>query len=163
MKFIHILYLLSLSLLLTTRTFAQDVKELNISGKVIDKDNEPLLGVSIYIKNQPSIGTATNIDGKFSIKVNYGDKVVFTYLGYDPTEYIAVESKKDLIITLDENSQSLDELVVVGLGNVQRKISSVGAISTVSTKDIQTPAPSIGNLLGGRVAGVISLQSSSLP
>src|SRR5690606_21551608 len=102
-------------------------------------------------------------DGKFTIKVIYGDRLVFSFVGYEPVEHVAVESNSALAMQLTEKSAALDEVVVVGLGASQRKISSVGAITTVSVKELQSPAPSIANLLGGRAAGVISMQSSGEP
>lgn len=163
MKIIQIICVMSFYVLFTTTVFAQQVKEFTISGTVLDKNKESIPGVSIYIKDKPSKGTSSDNDGNFSLKVSYGDKVVFTFMGYDPAEYVAIEPSKGLTITLLESSKSLDEVVVVGLGNVQRKISSVGAITTINAKDLQSPAPSITNLLGGRAAGVISLQSSGEP
>lgn len=164
MKIKQILYILSIFFLFSMTGFAQDtVKEFTVSGTVVDKDNLTMPGVSVYIKDDPGRGTSTDNDGKFSLKVKYGDKVVFTFIGFTTQEYIALEPKTDLSITLTEDNNTLDEVVIVGLGDVQRKISSVGAITTVDTKAIQTPAPSISNLLGGRAAGVISLQNSGEP
>lgn len=163
MKIIQILYLMSFCFLLTTKTLAQQVKEFTIAGTVVDERKESIPGVSIYIKDKPSIGVSTNNNGNFSLKVSYGDKVVFTFIGCDPVEYVAIEPTVDLTITLLEKSASIDEVVIVGLGNVQRKISSVGAITAINIKDLQSPAPSMANLLGGRAAGVISMQSSGEP
>ena len=162
MKFIHIMCILSLCLLFNT-TFAQTDKELTIAGTVVDKENKPIPSVSVYIKDKPSVGTSTDNDGKFSIKTVYGDKVAFSYIGFNPVEHVAVKSTTNLTISLDENANMIDEVIIVGLGNVQRKISSVGAITTVDVKDLQSPAPSIANLLGGRAAGVISRLGSGEP
>ena len=163
MKIKQILYLMSFCLLLSATTFAQQVQEFTVSGTVVDKDKLSMPGVSVYIKDKPSKGTTTDNDGNFKLKVVYGDKMIFSFIGFKPSEHVAIEPKTDLTVTLLEDNNSLDEVVVVALGNVQRKISSVGAITTVSTKDIQSPSPSISNLLGGRAAGVISLQSSGEP
>lgn len=162
MKFIQIICMLSLCLSLST-TVAQQGKELTISGTVVDKESKPIPSVSVYVKDKPSIGTSTNGEGKFSIKAVYGDKIIFSYVGFDPAEHLAVESSKSLTIRLLENSKTIDEVIIVGLGNVQRKISSVGAITTVDVRDLQSPAPSIANLLGGRAAGVISRLGSGEP
>jgi len=162
MKVIHIIILL-LTVCFTVPVVAQQGKELSIAGTVVDKQNKPLSNVSIYVKDKPSIGSSTNNAGKFNIKAVYGDKIVFSFVGYLTQEYVAIENKSDLVITLDEDNSSIDEVVVVGLGNVQRKISSVGAITTVDVKDLQSPAPSITNLLGGRAAGVVSMQTSGEP
>lgn len=162
MKFIQIMCMLSLCFVIPT-TYAQQVKELTLSGTVLDKDSNPVSGVSVYIKDKPSIGTSTNTQGKFSIKASYGDKVAFSNVGYEPYEHLAVESSNNLLINLADNATNVDEVIVVGLGNVQRKISSVGAITTVDVKDLQAPSPSIANLLGGRAAGVISRLGSGEP
>src|SRR5690606_9071434 len=77
--------------------------------------------------------------------------------------HVALVVKSDIIMVLTEQSGTLDEDVVVGLGAQQRKIRSVGAITTLDVRDLQTPAASIANLLGGRAAGVISMQSSGEP
>lgn len=163
MKIKQILYLMSFCLLLSATTFAQQVQEFTVSGTVVDKDKLSMPGVSVYIKDKPSKGTTTDNNGNFKLKVVYGDKMIFSFIGFKPSEHVAIEPQTDLTVTLLEDNNSLDEVVVVALGNVQRKISSVGAITTVSTKDIQSPSPSISNLLGGRAAGVISLQSSGEP
>lgn len=162
MRIIHILCLLPLCLWITA-TSAQQTQELTIAGTVVNEAGEPLSAVSIYIKDKAAAGTSTNADGTFSINVTYGDRLVFTYVGYEPFEHVAIESTKDLSIALTNKSEALDEVVVVGLGAKQRKISSVGAITTVDPKDLQSPAPSIANLLGGRAAGVISMQTSGEP
>lgn len=162
MKIIHILCLLPLCFVLSV-TNAQQTKELTIAGTVIDEDREPISNVSIYVKDKATAGTSSNSDGKFSIKVAYGDRLVFSFIGFESKEHLAIEANGSLTVQLIEESSALDEVVVVGLGASQRKISSVGAITSVDVKDLQTPSPSIANLLGGRAAGVISMQSSGEP
>lgn len=162
-KTFRILCLLSLCLSLTT-LHAQETKQLlTIAGIVTDEKGEAIPAVSVYIKDKPTAGTSTNNEGKFSIQVAYGDKVAFSYVGFKNAEHVAVETRKNLTIVLKDNNEALEEVMVVGLGNVQRKISSVGAITTVDVKDLQSPAPSIANLLGGRAAGVISRLGSGEP
>jgi TonB-linked SusC/RagA family outer membrane protein len=162
MRFIHILCLLPLYLWLTV-TFAQQTQELTIAGTVVNEEGEPMTNISIYVKDKANIGTSTDGEGKFSIKAAIGDKIVFTSVGYEPVEYVAVKSIDNLSMSLTEKTAAIDEVVVVGLGATQRKISSVGAITTVDPKDLQSPSPSIANLLGGRAAGVISMQASGEP
>ncbi|MDR2283140.1 MAG: TonB-dependent receptor [Sphingobacterium sp.] len=162
MKIIHILCLLPLCFWLSG-AYAQQAEELTVAGIVVNETGEPLTNVSIYIKDKPTGGTSTGNDGKFTIKPVYGDRLVFSYVGYETLEHLAVASSANLVIKLTNKSASLDEVVVVGLGTQQRKISSVGAITTVDVKDLQSPSPSIANLLGGRAAGVISMQTSGEP
>jgi len=161
MKIIQILCMLPL--LWLTTAFAQQTKEVTIAGTAVNENGEPLSSVSIYVKDKPTAGTSTDNDGKFSINAIYGDRIVFSYVGYEPVEHLAIETNINLTISFTQKSDAIEEVVVVGLGAAQRKISSVGAITTVDVKDLQSPAPSIANLLGGRAAGVISLQSSGEP
>src|SRR5690606_19730064 len=88
--------------------------------------------------------------------------LVFKHVGYKDIEYLATEALDTLKIRFLEKAEEIDEIVVVGLGQ-QRKISNVAAVTSVDVKTLQTPAVSIANLLGGRAAGVISLQGSGEP
>jgi len=143
--------------------FAQQGEEVRIAGTVLDEFGEALPGVSVYIKDRPTAGTSTDVEGKFSITVAYGDRLVFTFVGYDPIEHVSVRSTDNLVMQFSEMGVGLEEFVVVGLGATERKISSVGAISSVDVGDLQVPARSVANLLGGRAAGIISLQNSGEP
>jgi TonB-linked SusC/RagA family outer membrane protein len=132
-----------------------------VEGTVYDETAAPFEGVTAYIKDKVTLGTSTSPEGKFSIKVSRGDVIVFSFVGYEKVEYLVTEEKKDVEIRLTEANQ-LDEVIVVGLGS-QRKISSVAAVSTIDAKELQVPAPSIANMLGGRMAGIITMQSSGEP
>lgn len=162
MKFIYVLCIIPLCLWITV-SFGQQTEELTIAGTVVNETGEPINKASIYVKDKPTGATATDDQGKFSIKAVYGDRLVFTYVGYETVEHLVVASTADLIIELSDKNVEVEEVVVVGLGAQQRKISSVGAITTVDVKQLQSPAPSMANLLGGRAAGVISMQSSGEP
>ena len=134
----------------------------NMGGTVYDEFGETLPGVSIYQKAQAMVGTATDSDGKFTIKASRGDVLVFTFLGYENQEYL-VESQNDKIsVTMIPTATQIEELIVTALGT-QRKISVVGAISSLDVKDLQTPATSIANMLGGRIAGMITVLGSGEP
>lgn len=142
--------------------YAQN-NNLTLKGVVEDESGESLIGVTIFLKDRPGTGWITDIDGKFSIEANVGDVLVFSYVGYDKLEYPVKEAKSDLTITLVQTTSELEEIVVMGMGSTQRRISVVGAVTTVNVNDIQTPATSINNMLGGRIPGVISLQTSGEP
>ncbi|MDR1172713.1 MAG: TonB-dependent receptor [Bacteroidales bacterium] len=141
----------------------QQPSAFNMGGTVYDETGETLPGVSVFIKNKISIGTATDMNGKFSIKAQRGDMIVFHFIGYADVEFLVTEQKQDIEIRFTESAQQLEEVVVTGLGQTQRRISSVAAIATVDVKELQQPVASVANLLGGRVAGVVSLQSSGEP
>ncbi len=133
----------------------------NMGGVVSDEEG-PLVGVSVYLKGKTSVGTTTNIDGVFSIKASKGDVIVFTFLGYNTVEYLVDKEDKNIKVLITPTSSELEEVVVTALGT-QRKISVVGAITSVDVADLQTPATSLSNMLGGRVPGMITMQSSGEP
>jgi TonB-linked SusC/RagA family outer membrane protein len=133
-----------------------------IEGTVYDETGAPFEGVTLYVKEKVTLGALTSAGGKFSVKVSRGDVIVFTFMGYEKVEYLVTEEKKDLEIRLALSAQQMDEVIVVGMGT-QRKISAVAAVTSVDPKDLQVPAPSITNMLGGRVAGIITMQSSGEP
>jgi len=141
---------------------AQQSKTFRMEGTVADDMGEVLVGVSIFHKNKVTIGTTTDENGKFSIKAQRGDVLVFSYIGFDQVEYLVTEEKLDLKITLSETTSKLDEVVVTALGK-QRKISSLAAVTQVDVGTLQTPTTSVANLLGGRTAGIISMMSSGEP
>lgn len=144
-------------------TFAQQSSnELTISGVVMDEFKQTLPGVAIYLKDRPGTGWITNENGEFSIKARRGDILVFTFLGYSPFEHVIVQPEARLTINLEPLATMLEETVVVGMGT-QRKVSVVGAITSVDVTELQTPATSLSNVLGGRVPGIITMQTSGEP
>jgi TonB-linked SusC/RagA family outer membrane protein len=158
----HKIYCVLIFVLICLSAPAQQKNDYLIEGIVYDETGAPFEGVTLYLKDKVTLGTLSNSEGKFSIKVSRGNTIVFSFVGYENVEYLVTEEKKDLEIRLAVSAQQMDEVVVVGMGT-QRKISAVGAISTVNAKDLQVPAPSITNMLGGRVAGIISMQYSGEP
>ena len=133
-----------------------------VTGTIYDELNDPFPGVVIQPKDRPGVGISTDIDGNFSIKVQKKDVLVISCLGYATQEIDADEVSGPLSITMTPASTMLDEAVVVGLGT-QRKISVVGAVTSVNVDQLQTPATNLQNMLGGRVPGVISIQKSGEP
>ena len=158
-----ILFILSFLMLSFGHIWAQDVQkktEYTVSGTVTD-GKDPLPGVFISILDKPGGGTVTNIDGKFEIKAEQGDKLIFSYVGFQKQQYVVIGDKQDLEIKLVTNNK-IDEVVVTALGT-QRKISTLAAVTSIDAKDLQRPTTSVSNLLGGRVAGVITSLASGEP
>ena len=152
--------LLLIGILLTSSftMFAQQT----VKGVVKEKTTgEPLPGVSVVVKGTTR-GTQTDFDGNFTIdKVNTGDVLVFRYLGFSDKE-ITIGTNFNLTVELDESSEQLDEIVVVGYGTTTVK-DATGSVEAITTKDftkgnIVTPE----NLLSGRVAGV-NITTSGAP
>lgn len=134
----------------------------NMGGTVYDENGETLPGVSIFLKAQAMIGTVTDIDGVFSIRASKGDVLVFSYVGYENLEYLVDAENKNIEINMIPSAIEMEEVVVTALGT-QRKISVVGAITSVDVEELQTPATNIANMLGGRVAGMITVLDSGEP
>ena len=134
-----------------------------ITGEVVDKaTGEPLIGVTVIDKSNPSIGTATDFDGKFDLKVNSSDAViVFSYVGYTTLEMRAADVSGT--ITLEETSTLLNEVVVVGYGT-QKKVNLSGAVSTVNGDALSNrPTSDALSALQGQVPGLQVLRSSGEP
>jgi TonB-linked SusC/RagA family outer membrane protein len=158
-KLLLLLFLLALG---TLSLPAQKATSFVMKGIVVDEAGEPFEGVTIYVKDKISIGTQSDSKGMFSIKAVKGDVIVFEFLGLARVEYMVMEEDQKMRIELKEQAEQMEEIVVTALGS-QRKVSNVGAISTVDASQLQVPAPSVANLLGGKVAGVITMQTSGEP
>lgn len=130
--------------------FAQNV---DVTGTVTDETGEPLIGVTVMVAGS-SNGTATDLDGNYSLKnVPSKGKLTFSYIGYD-TKAEDVKGRTKINVTMMEDSQSLDELVVVGYGQIKRS-DLTGAVSTVSTEQINAKgSASVLESLQGSVPGV---------
>ena len=154
------LLLLTMVMILTLPgvSFAQN---LIVQGRVTDKQNEPLTGVSVRIKDK-SIGTITDIDGNFVLSdVPQGSTLVFLMLGFTSKEVHVTSSKMDVV--MEEDEEMLDEIVVIGYGQ-QRKVTLTGAVSNVTGKDLlKSPTVSLGNALSGKLPGLQSVQYSGVP
>lgn len=154
------LFVLSLFMFLicTVNTYAQS----NVRGSVKDSKGESLIGVNVTVKGTGQ-GAITDGNGEFNISVANRNAVLeFSYVGFKPQE-IALQGKTMLTVTMIEDSELLDEVVVVGYG-IQKKTSITGAVSTLSdTELIKAPVVGVTNVLGARVAGVTMLQQSGQP
>lgn len=143
--------LLFLFLLLPFGALAQST----LSGVVLDsKTSQPLPGVNVIVQGANS-STTTDFDGKFQVGgLKSGDKVVFSFVGYN-SQTITFSGQKSVNITLEESANQLQEVVVqVGYGTVKKK-DATGSVSTLTTKDFNKGANvTAENLLNGRIAGV---------
>ena len=154
---------IGLILCLCVTALAQNGTKYIITGTVFDENSKTMPGVTIYLRDQVGVGTISDNDGKFSLKTTRGDMIIFSFIGYKKSEYLVTKEIKNLNIKMEPSSEKIDDVVVVGLGSTQSKISNVASISSVDVDQLQQPVSSVANLLGGRVAGVISMQSSGEP
>ena len=135
----------------------------NIRGRVIDEKNEGVPGATIRVKGSTS-AVITDPNGYFEIKnVKADDIIQVAFIGYAPQE-VRVNLKTEMLIQIIAEAGSLNEVVVSGFGQTQRKISVTAAISTVQTKELkQSPVSNLSNALAGRLPGLTTIQSSGIP
>ncbi|MDR1666996.1 MAG: TonB-dependent receptor [Bacteroidales bacterium] len=138
-------------------------RNLTVSGVVYDENDETMPGVTVYLKDRTGLGTSTDINGVFSIRAAENDIIVFSFVGYENLQYPVSKNETDLKIRLKVSATQMEEVVVEALGTARRKITAVGAVTTIDTKELQVPATSMANILGGRMAGVITMQTSGEP
>ncbi|MDE6796009.1 MAG: TonB-dependent receptor [Muribaculaceae bacterium] len=132
-----------------------------LTGTVYDQNNEPVIGASVMVKGT-TIGTATDIDGKFTLNVPAKGTLIVSYVGYVAQE-IPLNGQTELRVDLKEDTASLDELVVVGYG-VQKKATLTGSVSSVGGEDIKkVSAANLSNTLAGKTAGIIANTRSGEP
>lgn len=131
-----------------------------IQGMVTDTLNKGLPGVSVYVKGKPNIGTSTDLNGRYSLKVPGNSTLVFKMVGFISKEVPAGKPVIDVI--LSEDNSKLDEVQVVAFGT-QKKESVVGAITTIKPSELKIPSSNLTTALQGRIAGVIAYQRSGEP
>lgn len=133
-----------------------------IKGTVTNEAGEPLEAATIRLRGTNTF-TTTNDSGRFSIEANTGNVLEISRVGHLPLAF-TIGTQTEPLIQLQSAPNSNEEVVVVGYGNKQKKISVVGAIATVSAKELkQSPVANISNALAGRLPGLFTVQSSGEP
>lgn len=151
------------ALLLFLAGFAAQAQTEQLTGVVQDETGEPLIGATI-IEKGTSVGTTTNFDGEFVLRLKNPSTAVLqvSFIGYE-TQEVAVKGQKHINVTLREASEMLSEVVVVGYGQ-QKKESVIGAISQVNSGDLlETPSANLSQAITGKIPGVITSQTSGAP
>ena len=151
-------------LMLFSFVTAQAQKEMTVRGTVLDSNGETIIGASVVLKGNNSIGTISDIDGNFVLTVpNEKSTLIVSYVGMKPQE-VKVVSKGLIKVVLEDDTKQLEEVVVVGYGQ-QKKASVVGAITQTTGKVLERAAgiSDIGAALTGNLPGVITTQSSGMP
>lgn len=149
-----------LVLFISADVLAQQGTKIRITGNVKDELKAPMPGVTI-INQTSKAGINTDGSGNFAIDAQRGDTLIARLIGYEP--YIFVINKTiDFDITMKATNSSLNEVVVVGFGQ-QKKISLVGAQSTVKVEELKQPVANLSAALAGRISGLVGVQRSGLP
>lgn len=141
----------------------EEAKMMEVTGTVVDQNNEPLIGVNVTVKDVPGLGAITDIDGKYKLKTTPYVRLVFSYIGFETKEMLLKTQQKVDVKMQEAEAKALDEVVITGTG-AQKKISVTGAITSVDVDVLQhNSATSLANALGGNVAGILTQQNSGQP
>lgn len=130
------------------------------SGTVLDEKGDAFPGVFVVVDGTTN-GTMTDDKGHFQINVSDGDKLSFSFIGYDG-QTVEVKGQNNISVSMTPETKTLEESTVVAYGT-QRKASIIGSISTISADDLKTPVANLSNALAGRMPGVVAMQTTSEP
>lgn len=153
---------LILTFILSFAGIIASAQNYEVKGVVVGVGGEPLPGVSIVVKNTAK-GASTDFEGNFSISgIQKGETLIFSYIGFT-TKEVLVSNANFLKVVLNEDTQSLDEVVVIGYGT-QKKSVVTGAISSVKAEELENlPVERVEQALQGRVSGVVIAANSGQP
>lgn len=154
-------YIVRSSAVKSKSSVTKPTTKIEVSGVVLDKRNgQSLIGVSILSKVSGA-GTTTDIDGKFMLKVEPEEELLFSYIGY--TSLSLPAKSESMTVYMEEAAEQLDEVVVIGYGT-QKKRDLTGSVSTIGIKELkQLPATGLEQAIQGRAAGVYVTQNSGAP
>lgn len=137
-----------------------NAQQKNVQGLVVDAMGEPVIGASVVVKGTTN-GVLTDLNGAFTLGAKVGDELVISYVGYQPAT-VTVDGKSNVRVTLQEDSQLIDEVVVVGYGT-QKKSDVTGAMVSVGADELKSrPTVNVFEAMQGRAAGV-DIRTSDRP
>lgn len=136
-------------------------QSLEVKGTVVDENGEPLIGVTISEKKNPTNGTITDLDGGFTLNVStMNGTLQFSYVGYKTLEE---KIKSFMEVQMSSDSQTLDEVVVVAYGT-QSRVSVTGSVTSVNTGELKkSPSSNIISSMNGRLPGFVAIQTNGRP
>lgn len=159
--YLQVKYLGYLFLLLISANQLKAQSAVSVTGKVTDEKGGPLPGVSVQLKST-NLGGVTNEEGAYKINVPDGKgTLTFFYVGFKRVE-VPVNGKKIINVTLREDDNALNEVVVVAYGQ-QKKESMVSSITTINPKELKGPTSNLTTMLAGKLSGVVAFQRSGEP
>ena len=135
---------------------------ISVKGNVRDQSGEPMAGVNVIVEGT-TIGTMTDSNGNFTLNVpSTSIKIKFSYIGYED-QIVLIKNNRNLNITLNENSEMLDEVQIIGYGT-QKKVNLTGAVQSISSQDLtKRNLSSSSQALQGLIPGMVVTQSSGAP
>ena len=150
--------------ILTFVSMAMYAQSIVVTGKVLDGEGYEVIGGSVTLKGAPRVGTITDTEGKFSLKVNNATKdvLVFSYVGLT-TKEVKVNGQSIINVTLQADALVLDEVVTIGYATVKKR-DLTGSVSSVGSKELAAvPITDVSQALSGKVAGVQIIRSQGSP
>ena len=142
-------------------TVAQGPQKSQVTGRIVDSNGEPLIGVSVVEKGNKSNGAVTNVDGEYTVNVPAKATLVVSYVGYK-TQEVAVGGKRNVNVTLAEDAEMLNDVVVIGYG-VVKKADLAGSVAVMDNKAFKDqPITQASDALNGRMSGV-NVVSDGIP
>ena len=154
---------IALFFLLLGTMLSVSAQDITVTGVVSDELGEPLPGVTVIVKDAKGLGTTTNIDGQYTIKVQQYKTLVFNYAGFEPQEIIVKDQRAINVVLAETKVSAMDEVVVTGM-TAQKKLTLTGAITNVKMDELKHfNTSNLTNTLAGNVAGVMAYQKSGQP
>jgi len=158
-NFCHLAVAALMALMTAVTAFGQNR---TVTGTVVDAQGTPVIGASVIVVGNTTIGTVTDLDGRYSLSVPAGASLSYSFIGYT-TETVAVGNQSVINVTLQEDTEFLEETVVIGYG-VQRKSDVTGSVASVRGSDLMNRSTSdAAAALQGKAAGVQVITSSGAP
>lgn len=137
---------------------AYSQQQVSVSGSVVDKSGEAIIGASVIVEGKTT-GTVTDLDGKFVLSAPSNGSLRISYIGYLP-QVVGINNRTSISVTLAEDAETLDEVVVIGYGTVKKR-DLTGSVSSVKNEDITiSPTNNVMEALQGRIAGMDILKTT---
>lgn len=156
-KLLKFIFLLFVFFSIKTEVFAQT----KVVKGLISDDAGPIIGATVILKSNPNVGTTSDVDGKFQIEASSKDVLHISFIGYKDKD-VKVDNNRYLEISLDEDTELLEEVTVVAFGK-QKKTNVIGSVSSVRPATLRVATNNLTTALGGRIAGLMSVQTSGEP
>lgn len=155
--------LCSLLLFAALPAVAQQPEKIKISGTVKDTMGTGIPGVSVFLADNRSVGTATDAAGKFTLEATHGARIILTSIGFAQQSFVADAANRQVMIVLHSNEGRISEVVITAFGKKERREAIVGSVATISPGKLKIPSSNLTNALAGQIAGVVAYQRSGQP
>lgn len=155
------IYLFIVSIFCINVASAQQANKI-INGKISDSSGAALQGVTVLLKSNTTIGTSTDVNGRFVLDVPDNGILIFTMVGFE-TQEIAVRKQKSINVILYPSKTVLGEVVITAFGRKERKEAIVGSVTSITPKDLKIPSSNLTTALAGQIAGMVAYQRNGQP